>query len=93
VKNFDPVSYYSSMSDIQLARILKNPAVQKDHRETITAILNARAAETERSLRFMREYEKSLKENAKNSGRMFPGTTRLTTKKGRLRQGGRVNPR
>jgi len=90
----DLVKYYGSMPDQQIKRLLDNIELPTDHREALEKILAQRAESREKEQRLLSDFERRKYMDGKGkAGRMFGNRPRLTTGKGRLRQGGKVNPK
>lgn len=90
----DPKKYYATMPDDQLIRILDKELVAEEDKIAIRDLLHERleTRDSDEELRLFLERELNRKKKRKPA-RMFRGRTKLTRKKGRLLQGGKVSPR
>ena len=89
----EALKYYATMRDEALERVLTKPLVADECKKAIRALLKEREEKRERTRKEQLRYEKE-KPRSKNSRRsMFGENVRIHKKRGRIRQGGAVNPR
>jgi hypothetical protein len=86
--------YYSTMDDRQLHRILKNDLLSASHKVAMRRLLEERQEREDCNAEQQRFLQTEMDSRKKRKpGRMFPNTAKLTSGKGRIRQGGKASPR
>ena len=95
MKRFDPTRYCSTMPDRQLLRLLRSTSLEPSHAEAIRQFISEREQSKIEEQRAIREIERERGHNGKRvlGAGIFPRLTRLTAKRGKLLQGGKVNPK